>query len=115
MYIGTLDPVSNKAGWDFVREVLDADTDEAIDLSACSIVLEVCDQETGTSVLSATTSNGKITILDIGVFQASFTATEMKTLCADTYDVGCTVKNGTAEPQQFIIGKLPVLNGIVTT
>lgn len=113
MYIGTLPPVSNKAGWSFVREVVDDDTDEPIDLSDATIVFEVRNA-CGTIKLSATTSNAAITILDTGVFQAAFTADQMKTLCAETYDVGCTVQNGTAEPQQFIIGKLPVLDGIVS-
>lgn len=113
MYLGSLPPVSNKAGWNFVREVVDADTDEDIDLSTCSIVFEVCD-DSGQAVLSATTSNGKVTLLVTGVFQVSFTRDEMTRLGPGTYDVGCTVAQSGNEPQQFIIGTLPVLNGVVT-
>ncbi len=114
MYIGTLDPVSNKAGFILVREVIDDDTEEPIDLSSSSIIFEVRDPKCERTILSATTSNGKITILDTGVFQALFTATEMRTLCDKTYEVGCTIQNGSAEPIQFIIGTLPVIDGIIT-
>lgn len=114
MYTGTLDPVSNRAGWTFLRELVDDDTGEPIDLSACSIVLEVRDRENCRVVVSATTDNGKISIVGLGAFQASFTAQEMRSVCAETYNVGCTIKNGDAEPVQFIIGTLPVLDGVVS-
>src|SRR5262245_37645177 len=77
MYVGALPPISTRAGWTFVREVVDDDTDEAIDLSDASIVFEVRSQRDGTTVLSATTGNGKITIADTGVFQVEFAAAEM--------------------------------------
>lgn len=114
MYQGTLPPASNRAGLELIYEVVDDDTDEPIDLSAAAITFEVRDQKGGTSLLVASISNGKVTIIDTGTFQVSFAAGEMKLLCADTYDVGCTIQNGSAEPQQFIIGTLPVLAGVVT-
>lgn len=114
MYVGTLPPVSTRAGWTFVRQVVDDDTEEAIDLSSATIVFEVRSQLDGATALSATTSNGKITITGTGVFQVDFTASDMKNLDPGIYDVGCTVKNGSAEPQQFIIGTVPVLDGVVT-
>lgn len=113
MYLGSLPPVSNRAGWQFIRDVVDDDTDEVIDLSAATIVFEVRDK-CGRVVLSATTSNGKATVIDTGTMMISFPATDMKTLCAGTYEVGCTIQNGDAEPQQFLIGTLPVLDGVVT-
>lgn len=113
MLLGSLPAVSNRAGWTFQVEVDDEDTGEALDLSAARIVFEVR-APNGAIVLSATSDNGKIAVIDTGIFQVKFTAAEMNALCADTYDVGCTIQNGTDEPAQFIIGRLPVLDGVVT-
>lgn len=93
-------------------ELLDDDTDEAIDLTGATIVFEVAD--IGSVELSATTANTKVSIVDTGVFQVDFTATEMRALCAKTYQLGCIVSNGDSEPQQLIIGTLPILDGIVS-
>ncbi len=114
MYIGTLPPASNRAGLVIVREVVDDDTDAPIDLSQCAITVEVRNQRNSRVELSATTDNSKVAVTDTGVFQASFTASEMRNLCAGTYDIGCTVKNGSEEPYQFFIGSIPVLDGIVS-
>jgi hypothetical protein len=113
MFIGALPPVSNRAGWTFTREVVDDDTDEPVDLSSCSLVMEIRDQRGGNALLSASTDASTITVRDTGVFDAVFTRAQMASLCARTYDVGLTVKNGDAEPEQFIIGTLPVLDGVI--
>lgn len=111
MYIGSLSPVSNRAGMTFIREVVDDDTDEPIDLSDCAILFEVRD---GCSpALSASIGSG-VTVLDTGVFQVEFTAAQMKTLCPKSYEVGCIITRSGEEPQQFIIGTLPVLDGVVS-
>jgi len=112
MLTGTLNQVSNRAGFSLQIELLDDDTDEAVDLSGAMIVFDISDGES--PVLSATTANSKISITDTGVFQVDFTADEMRALCAKTYMVGCTVSNADSEPQQLIIGTLPVLDGIVS-
>lgn len=112
MLTGTLEPASNRAGFSLIVELLDDDTGDAVDLTGASIVFEVSDNSS--SVLSATTSNAKVTIVDTGIFKVDFTATEMRALCAKTYTLGCTVSNADSEPQQLIIGFLPVLDGIVS-
>jgi hypothetical protein len=114
MYQGTLPPRSNKAGWSLVVEVLDDDTDEAVDISDCTIVFELRDPRMITTALSATTDNGKITIGATGFFTVAFTGDDMKTLIAETYEVGCTITNNDSEPQQLIIGTVPILDGVVT-
>ena len=117
MLTGTLDAVSNKAAWPEslnTWEVIDDETEEGLDLSNCVIVFEVRDPHSKTTQLSATIANGKITVIDTGVFKVSFTATDMRTLCFGTYEVGCTITNGSEEPQQYIIGALPVIDGVVT-
>lgn len=116
MYIGNLPSVSNQADWTLTLEVLDDDTDKKIDLSGATIVFEVRTNPTvgvTNPVLSATTGNGKITIIDTGVFQVAFTRAAMQVVPADEYDVGCVITlNGTTT--QFLIGRIAVLDGVVS-
>lgn len=112
MLTGALGPVSNRAGFSMFVELLDDDTGNAVDLTGASIVFEVSDE--GSAVLSATTDNSKVTVVDTGIFKVEFTSDEMRALYAKTYLVGCTVSNPDSEPQQIIIGSLPVLDGIVS-
>lgn len=114
MYQGIFPPRSNKAGWSLVVEVLDDDTGEDVDLTAAIVVFELRDPRYRTTALSATTANGRVTIGAIGFFTVTFTALNMKTLCAETYEVGCTISNASSEPQQLILGTVPILDGIVT-
>lgn len=110
MFIGSLEPVSNKATWAATFEVRDAETDELIDLSSLD---EIVVQIRGSGrVLSASLSNGKVTIVDTGVFRWVFSSSDMGTLVAKTYQVGCLL-TGNGEKAQFMIGTLPVLDGIV--
>jgi hypothetical protein len=113
MYVGSLQPASNQADYELTVEAVDDDTGEDIDLAGASIVFELRDRDSGQTRLSATTGNGKVSILDTGVFRASFARPDMQGLRANLYDVGCilTVNGAT---RQFIIGTLPVLDGVVS-
>jgi len=113
MYVGSLQPVSNKQSWTQAFEVIDADTGSDLVLTGASIVFEVREPQSCAIVLSATSGNGKVTIPSTGVFQVAFPATDMKSLCAQTYEVGCTVTINDAT-LQYIIGTLSVLDGIVS-
>jgi hypothetical protein len=113
MFIGALDPISNRADWRVTREIVDDDTDELVDLAGAAIRFEVHDRRSRGAVLSASTSNGKITIDDVGTFTVAFSAADMQQLCAGIYDVGCTITRGGAT-HQFIIGTVTVLDGVVS-
>lgn len=123
MYQGSLSAVTNQADWIAPFEVIDDDTDEAVDLSTATITFQVRPQHddfrnssgslTSCASLSATTANGKVTILDTGVFQVWFTLTDMKTLASGNYDVGCVIEKA-GVTTQFFVGTLPVIDGIVT-
>lgn len=113
MYLGTLAPASNRAGFSRTFEVIDDDTGDLIDLSDCEIAFEARDPVSRTTVLSASVGSG-VTVEDTGVFNVAFTAAQMRALCSKTYEVGCTISNADSEPQQIIIGSLPILDGIVT-
>lgn len=112
-YVGSLGPISNKTGWRAEYEIDDADTGAPIDLAGASIVIEARDECTGWIAISATTGNGKITIVDTGVFQVNVPPAETQCLHAGTYVVGATITlNG--ESRQLIIGTLPVMDGVVS-
>lgn len=111
MILVTLEPVTNRQTWTDQCEVRDED-DVLIDLSAATIVLGVRDKNTKDAVLTAKTADGTITIQTTGVFEFSFTETQMRTVCASkAYEVGCTIElNGAT--MQFFIGTISVLDGI---
>jgi hypothetical protein len=112
-FIGTLNPISNRTGWLADFELDDADNGGPVDITGASIVIEVRDLDTGWIALSATTGNGKITILDTGVFRVNVAPGETQLLRAGTYEVGATITlNG--ESRQLIIGTLPVMDGVVS-
>ena len=112
-FIGTLAPISNRTGWLADFEIDDADVGGPVDITGASIVVEVRDLDTGWIALSATTGNGKITILDTGVFRVNDPLGETQQVRAGTYEVGATITlNG--ESRQLIIGTLPILDGVVS-
>jgi hypothetical protein len=114
MYVGSLQAASTRQSWTQTFEVEDEDTGDDLDLAGASIVFEIRDPRSLLTVLSATTTNGKITIVDTGVFQVTFAASDMQSLRPQTYDVGCTVTANGAT-LQYIIGTIPILDGIVST
>jgi hypothetical protein len=113
MFLGTLDPASTRADWEYIVSLIDHETDEPLDLAGASILAELRDRRSGATVLSASTSNGRISAIDIGTFRILLSASDMRTLRADTYEIGgIYTLNGTT--RQFIIGLLPILDGVVT-
>ena len=107
----TFDPITNRQDWVDQCEVRDEE-DELVDLDDATIVFEVYDRDSATTVLSATTDNGQITIDSDGIFSFNFPLDDVRGLFAKTYDVGCTIElNGVT--QQFFRGTVPVLDGVV--
>jgi hypothetical protein len=121
MLTGTLSPVSNQADWIECFGIDDAETGEPIDLSEASeIEIEICEQHCGhgrdygtstrRALQSATLSDETITLPETGIFEWSFTAAQMQTLCAGTYDVRLRITKDDIVTQ-LLIGTLPVLAG----
>lgn len=111
MYLGSLPAVSNKATYRQSFQVNDGLTDALVDLDEAAIVFEIRDRETRAIKLSATSGNG-IAVMGAGVFEVTFPAGDMRALSDREYEVGCTIETG-GDTAQFIIGTLPVLDGIV--
>lgn len=113
MYVGNLPPVSNRASWSFIQEIVDDETDEPVDISSYTITLEVVDPSCGSTALTASTTDGSITIIDTGTFRALFSRDDMADLTQKSYQVGVTIEDD-EDTAQLIIGNLPVLDGIVS-
>lgn len=83
---------------------------EPVDFSGAYIEVEVKDFD-GCRRIEASTTNGKISIVDLGKFQLSIPASEMKCLCAGTYPIGGLMQlNG--ETISLFTGSLPVIDGV---
>lgn len=114
MLTGALDPVSNRATWIVNYELTDAETGDLIDLSGVDqITICIRDPKTSDAILTGTKTGGDIVISDTGVFTWTFSATQMRKLDAQIYEVGCTITDDN-QTVQLIIGMLPVFDGIVT-
>jgi hypothetical protein len=113
MFLGTLDPASNRADWDLAVAFVDSDTEEALDLTGATIIVELRDRLSGVSAVRLSTGDGGVTIIDIGTFTVHAGVDAMRNLRADLYEVGGTcLLNGLT--RQFLIGLLPVLDGVMT-
>jgi hypothetical protein len=67
----------------------------------------------GAQMLTATLSNGKIQLVQTGVFQVTFTRSDMNTLPGGNYSCGIAITKDDQTVEIFI-GTLPVREGIVT-
>lgn len=106
---GSFPPVSNAADFICDIEVVDDETDEAIDLADATITVAI--HQNGTPVLTASTGNGKITLPADGIFRFTFTDDEMGGLCAATYRIGVMLELDDVK-YQLLLADLPVVEGI---
>lgn len=104
--------VSNRADWNVNLKNTDPNDGTLIDLSPYTITLQIRGRACSWPVLSAGTSDGKVTFPSEGIVAIRVPAAEMSALIAGTYEVGATVTDGT-NTSQFILGSLPVVDGIV--
>ena len=127
MYHVTFPAQSNRASWVFVGQITDLD-DNPIDISACSMVFQIspptqegsagyaqANQNVGGS-LTASTDNGKLTVIDIGKFQWFFTVDDMRCLNSGTYKTGLVIwqNDNPSDVRQLGVGPLPIVDGVVT-
>jgi hypothetical protein len=121
MYRGPLPPVSNRQSWDLICRITNPVTGDPVDLTGCTIRVELRSRLYGGTALAASTADGTITLLDetldsgavvSPIFQASFSVTQMESLCSGTWDIGCViVRNG--KTLQLLAAQLPVVDGVV--
>jgi hypothetical protein len=100
---------TDDADWPVLIELTDDDT--GLPLDTTDIVFEMAVSSRGTNYLTATTEDNTIEVPVTGSIQWRFTKEQMASLCVGTtYQVGCTMTNGSGTTQLFV-GSLAVLNG----
>ena len=113
MFTGQVAAVSNRQDLELVYDIMDEDAGEAIDLTSSTLVFDICDLGCSTPRITATTDNGKITLISSTVFRVFVPKAEMECLCAGTYGVGCTVENA-SQTESIIVGDIAILDGNVS-
>lgn len=120
---------TNRESFRQVIGLFDADTGDALDLSELTFDCEV--RPLGVSVQSGYRDGGYanyndvgiasqpiitlalgagLTVLDLGLLEIAITATQMRSLCADTYGIALTASSDD-DTRQVFLGRLPVLYG----
>lgn len=106
----TFGPQSNRADLSETWEAID-DNGDAIDLTDATIVFALVDPATGSSVIAASTDDGKITIATTQ-FTLAIAKSEFASLSAKSYNVGCTITQDDFT-EQFFVGTMPIYEGWV--
>lgn len=100
---------TNNADWKTQFEFTDAESGDVIDFTGATIEIEVKDSAR-CKVIEATTGNGKITLNPAG-FELLIPATEMRSLCPGSYQIG-GVYSLNGETTSLFTGTLAVLDGV---
>lgn len=96
-------------------QFFDQETGETIDLEGDvdAVTITIREQASRSQVLSGTLDDGTVAILPDGVVQWEFSSDAMGALCNRTYDVGAVMEKD-GQKVQFVLGTLPVLDGVVS-
>jgi hypothetical protein len=103
---------SNKADWTIQITAVDAETDEEIDFTGASISFVVKDS-CGVTVLTATTTNGNITLPTGVLIEIQFTPDQMGAVCSGHYSLGCVYEIND-ETTQLLTGYVDIYDGIAS-
>jgi hypothetical protein len=128
MYHITFPQRSNRASWIFVGQITDLN-DNPLDLTNLSLEFAVRArrgmlagygiygefglQDCVGPTLVASTDNGKLTIIGLGLFRWAFTLDDMRTLPRGTYDTGLTMADANGQTVQLGVGPLAIIDGVV--
>lgn len=116
VYVGEIPAASNRATYIQPVDIDDAETGIAIpqaDLEAMvSIVFEIAYQNSGSTLLSATLANGKITVEDDGVIEIRFERSEVTGIVPGPYNAGLTMTDAVGTEQVFA-GTIQFYDGVV--
>jgi hypothetical protein len=109
MYAGTLPPVTNAADWIQSLEIRSTTDNALVDLTGATIEVEIRDKR-GCSVLSGSTSDGKVTIPSLGTVTITFRVSSMDDLTPGLYRVHARIVLG-GDTTQLLTLDLPVQDG----
>lgn len=103
---------SNRADWRFWLKNTDPTDGTLVDIPISMVTLQVRRRGRCGPVLSTSPGDGKVTSPQAGVLEVRFPASEMRGLCADTYEIGAIISDGT-DTSQLILGTVPIYDGVV--
>lgn len=109
MYQIQFTPQLNRVDWTFIGGIRDANTNEDLDLSIYSWTFEILEPDSGCVRLTASTANGKFTTPELGIFMFTFTDSEMRGLCPNTYDTRLIMELDD-QSAALSVGPLPVID-----
>lgn len=105
------EPISNREDWIDQFEVRD-NSNALVDLSAAAITFSVRDKNSKRVQLHAVVGSG-VTVDGPGLFTIHFPVADMRGMDASLmYEVGCVITRNEIA-QQFIIGIVPIVDGII--
>jgi hypothetical protein len=107
MYGGSLGQISNKATWVNGFEIIDAETDEPMDLTGATITMKVRRLPCCSTVLSGSTTSGELSIPALGCVDFRFEASQMSGLRSGTYDASILVERA-GDTDQLFLGTVAV-------
>lgn len=111
MLTGTLTPVPNSDDWIECFKLIDTDTGEPFDITAATeIIVEILEPRCSGARLTAKLSDDTVEHVETGVFQWTFTDTQMNGLCPGTYNVRARITMDDIVTS-VLIGSLPVIDG----
>lgn len=111
MYSINFPPQLNTVPWTFTGGIKDADTGDDLDLSLYSWLFEILEPDSCCVRLTASTDDGSFTTPETGIFQFTFTAGQMATLCPQSYPTRLTMTliSDTTQSAAVSVGSLPVI------
>jgi hypothetical protein len=101
---------TNNANWKTQFQFSDGETGDLLDFTGASIAIDVKDFD-GCLRICASTDNGKISIIDLGIFELDVSAAEMSCLCPGAYQVG-GVYELNDETISLFTGTLSITSGV---
>lgn len=103
---------SNREDWTIQFYASAEDTGDALDFSGATINFALNDMD-GTQILTASTDDGSITTPSTGYVDISLTESQMSTLEAGSYQIGCNYElNGVTA--QLFVGTASIYDGVVS-
>lgn len=111
MYQGHFGEISNKADWSAFVEIIDDDTGDVVDLSVASQVYFEIKSPRGRGVLvSASLTDGKITLQDDNTAQISLSADDLRNVPPGQYRAALsfTLDNKKHDP---VLGSISIVEG----
>jgi hypothetical protein len=112
MFNARLEPVAQGSDWTQFIHVRDGADGEDIDFTGCDIEATLKHVGRNSIVVSGSTTDTRVTIVQPGVIYLEFLADDLKNLSIGDYEIGLTVRRD-GYTESLVIGALPIVDGAV--